>query len=225
MDFLLQLDNDILLAVNGVHAGWLDPMMKMFSGRMIWILLYVAIAAVMWRMYGWQRALIAVIGAGIAVGLADFTCASIIRPLVERMRPTNPDNPISPLVHIVNGYRSGAYGFPSCHAANTVALAMFTTLIIRRRGYGVFIFAWAALQCYSRMYLGVHYPGDLLVGGIIGAVLAWLVYQPISRCVDYRWPDPKASVAPVIWTGVAICALIVATCLDVPFLEFVKHIK
>ncbi len=213
MDSILQLDTDALLAVNGLHTPWLDMMMKMFSGKMIWTILYVAIVAVMWRMFGWQRTLIAVIGAGIAVGLADFMCASVIRPLVERMRPTNPDNPISPLVHIVDGYRSGAYGFPSCHAANTMALAMFTSLIFRRWSYGVFIFAWALMQCYSRMYLGVHYPGDLIVGGLIGISFGWLVYVPISRYVDFRERNPRATVAPVIWTGAAVCLLIVTWCL------------
>lgn len=211
MDFLLQLDTDTLLAVNGAHTPWLDPMMKMFSGKTIWIVLYVAIAGVMWWMFGWQRAIIAVIGAGIAVGLADFTCASIIRPFVERMRPSNPDNPISPLVHIVDGYRSGAYGFPSCHAANTLALAMFTTLVIRRWSYGVFIFAWAGLQCYSRMYLGVHYPGDLLVGGMMGMALAWLVYLPVSRYIDFGERNPRAKVWPVILVGLAVCLWIVAS--------------
>lgn len=225
MDFLLQLDSDTLLAVNGAHTPWLDPMMKMLSGRMIWIVLYVVITCVLWRMFGWQRALIAVIGAGVAVGLADFTCASIFRPLVERMRPANPDNPISPLVHIVDGYRSGPYGFPSCHAANTMALAMFTTLIIRRWSYGVVIFAWAALQCYSRMYLGVHYPGDLLAGSLIGIVFAYVVYLPISRYIDFGERRPGVSFAPVAWTIAAVCLLIVATCMDVPYLDFFRHFK
>lgn len=209
MDFLLQLDSDALLAVNGAHAPWLDPIMKMLSGRTVWIALYVAIAAVMWWMFGWRRALIAVIGAGVAVGLADFTCASIIRPFAERMRPSNPDNPISAMVHIVDGYRSGAYGFPSCHAANTLALAMFTTLVIRRWSYGVFIFAWAGLQCYSRMYLGVHYPGDLLAGGTVGTALALLVYLPLSRYVSFTDSRPGATPAPAIWTGAAILLLII----------------
>lgn len=82
--------------------------------------------------------------------------------------PSNPENPLSEMVHIVGGYRGGSYGFPSCHAANSFALASFLTLLFANRKLSLFIFAWAVLNSYSRVYLGVHYPGDLLVGAIIG---------------------------------------------------------
>lgn len=82
--------------------------------------------------------------------------------------PSNPANPLSEMVHIVGGYRGGSYGFPSCHAANSFALASFLTLLFANRKLSLFIFAWAVLNSYSRVYLGVHYPGDLLVGAIIG---------------------------------------------------------
>lgn len=90
------------------------------------------------------------------------------RPSVCRLRPSNPENPLSEMVHIVGGYRGGSYGFPSCHAANSFALASFLTLLFANRKLSLFIFAWAVLNSYSRVYLGVHYPGDLLVGAIIG---------------------------------------------------------
>lgn len=82
--------------------------------------------------------------------------------------PSNPANPLSEMVHIVGGYRGGSYGFPSCHAANSFALASFLILLFANRKLSLFIFAWAVLNSYSRVYLGVHYPGDLLVGAIIG---------------------------------------------------------
>lgn len=87
---------------------------------------------------------------------------------VCRLRPSNPENPLSEMVHIVGGYRGGSYGFPSCHAANSFALASFLILLFANRKLSLFIFAWAVLNSYSRVYLGVHYPGDLLVGAIIG---------------------------------------------------------
>lgn len=89
-------------------------------------------------------------------------------PEVCRLRPSNPANPLSEMVHIVGGYRGGSYGFPSCHAANSFALASFLILLFANRKLSLFIFAWAVLNSYSRVYLGVHYPGDLLVGAIIG---------------------------------------------------------
>lgn len=95
-------------------------------------------------------------------------CATLIRPEVCRLRPSNPENPLSEMVHIVGGYRGGSYGFPSCHAANSFALASFLILLFANRKLSLFIFAWAVLNSYSRVYLGVHYPGDLLVGAIIG---------------------------------------------------------
>lgn len=82
--------------------------------------------------------------------------------------PSNPENPLSEMVHIVGGYRGGSYGFSSCHAANSFALASFLILLFANRKLSLFIFAWAVLNSYSRVYLGVHYPGDLLVGAIIG---------------------------------------------------------
>lgn len=209
MDYLLQIDTDVFLAVNSWHSALLDPMMMVFSHRHTWIPMYIAIAFVLWRYFGWQRALIAMLMVGAAAAFSDFVCASCIRPVVERMRPSNPDNDISALVHIVNDYRSGKYGFPSCHAANTMALAIVSSLILRIRIYTIFIFVWALLQCYSRIYLGVHYPGDLIVGSAVGLVFGGLVYIPVSHYVDFRDHNPKASVAPVLWVALLIMIYVV----------------
>ena len=78
------------------------------------------------------------------------------------------ENPIVDLAHIVNGYRGGSYGFPSCHAANSFGLAMYVVFLFRKRWLSVFIITWAVLNCYTRIYLGVHYPGDLIVGHLVG---------------------------------------------------------
>ncbi len=181
IDFLVDIDTRAFLAINGLHADCMDQLMYVFSGRFIWIPLYVAIAWLLVRRLGWKRGLVAVAAIGIAAACSDFTCARLIRPVVERLRPANPDNPLSALVHIVNGYRGGAYGFPSCHATNTFALAVSSSLFMRWRPYAIFIFLWALAQCYSRIYLGVHYPGDILVGAAIGASYGLLLYLISSR--------------------------------------------
>ena len=127
-DFLSQLieaDNACLLAINGWHAPWADTFMYAFSGKVVWIPLYASLLYVIVRNLRWQVALGCAVAIALTIVLADQIGASLIRPIAERLRPSNLDNPISEMVHIVNGYRSGRYGFPSCHAANTFGLAFF----------------------------------------------------------------------------------------------------
>ena len=136
--------------------------------KWIWVPMYAAVLFAVVRNYRWRQTLAVLVCVALAITIADQVCATLIRPEVCRLRPSNPENPLSEMVHIVGGYRGGSYGFPSCHAANSFALASFLTLLFANRKLSLFIFAWAVLNSYSRVYLGVHYPGDLLVGAIIG---------------------------------------------------------
>ena len=123
------------------------------------------------------------IAIALTITYADQVCATLIRPLVERMRPSNPNNPISEFVHIVNGKRGGRYGFPSCHAANSFALAFFLMFLFKNRFLTLFILFWAALNSYSRIYIGVHYPGDLAMGMLVGFSGALLLYALFRYCL------------------------------------------
>lgn len=121
----------------------------------------------------------------VAVGCTDYLCASIIRPAVQQLRPTNPDNPVSAMLHIVRGYIGGKYGFPSCHAANSFAIAVFSTLWFQRKWMAVVLVAWALLECYTRLYLGVHYPSDIVFGMAIGSLIAYIVYILSKRIYSH----------------------------------------
>lgn len=170
IDWLNTIDTQVFLALNGLHAPYFDAFMKLFTGKWIWVPMYAAVLFAVVRNYRWRQTLAVLVCVALAITIADQVCATLIRPEVCRLRPSNPENPLSEMVHIVGGYRGGSYGFPSCHAANSFALASFLTLLFANRKLSLFIFAWAVLNSYSRVYLGVHYPGDLLVGAIIGTV-------------------------------------------------------
>lgn len=179
---LVQLDTDLFLTLNALHTAYLDPFMKLYSGKLIWVPLYVSLVYVMWRNLTWRQLLCGLLCVALVILFADQVSATLIRPYVARLRPANLDNPIAPLVHIVDGYRGGRYSFPSCHAANTVGLALYVALLLHHRALTLFMLGWALVTCYSRIYLGVHYPGDLLVGALIGSLGALLMYA-LYRCI------------------------------------------
>ena len=198
---LVEMDTDLLLAINGWRAEWADLFMYAFSGKWIWIPLYASILYVIARNLHWKVAIGCAVAIALTIIFADQIGATFIRPWVCRLRPANPENPISEFVHIVNGYRGGRYGFPSCHAANTFGLAFFLLYLFRNRALNWFIMVWALLTCYSRSYLGVHYPGDLLAGAFIGFVGASLCYRLFCGVCKYRRRENYTHIYLPIWVG------------------------
>lgn len=174
--WLSDIDARLLLIINGAHSPFFDAVMWCISGRWIWVPFYAVLAYLLFRRMSWKRASICLVTIGLIILAADQTCATLIRPEIGRLRPANLNNPLSSFVHVVNGYRGGRYGFPSCHAANTFALAVFMSLVIRHKWFTVMMFSWAFIVSYSRMYLGVHYFGDLFCGATIGSLFAVLFY-------------------------------------------------
>lgn len=174
--WLSDIDARLLLIVNGAHSPFFDSVMWCISGRWIWVPFYAVLAYLLFRRMSWKRASICLVTIGLIILAADQTCATLIRPEIGRLRPANLNNPLSSFVHVVNGYRGGRYGFPSCHAANTFALAVFMSLVIRHKWFTVMMFSWAFIVSYSRMYLGVHYFGDLFCGATTGSLFAVLFY-------------------------------------------------
>lgn len=219
LDFLIDLDTKILLFLNGIQCTYFDNFMTLYTGRFIWAAMYATMLYALFRRFSWKVALGYTIAIALVIFISDQLIASVIRPYFERLRPSNPNNPISEFIYIVNGYRGGKYGFPSCHAANSFALAMITSLIFHSRKYTIFIFIWAFINSYTRLYLGVHYPGDLLVGAIIGIFVGWIVYS-IAHYIILLISTPterfslrrnKMSQHPTkikIYAGIATCLVI-----------------
>jgi undecaprenyl-diphosphatase len=121
-----------------------------------------------------------ILAIGLAVGAADFIASGILKDLVARPRPTRVPE-LEGVLHLVNGYRSGQYGFVSSHAANTMACGILFSLIWRKKIATLGLMLWVAANCYSRMYLGVHYPTDILGGLIVGSLMALSAYALLRR--------------------------------------------
>lgn len=194
----------MLQAINSMHSPWADVMMFNLSSRWIWVGFYAVILWYLWQRFGTRRTILVTLGVALTIMLADQLCASLIRPLVARMRPSHIDNPLSESLHLVNGYRGGAFGFPSCHAANTFGVALLLALVIRNRMAICALYLWVALNCYSRMYLGVHYPGDITAGAVVGSVCAWAVYGMITlanKRITYFKASPAIDASPITGRG------------------------
>lgn len=213
LQLLNQWDTDLLLAINGWHNGYWDTFMYAFSGKWVWVPMYAALVYLLARNLPWRTTLWCLVGVALCITFADQVGASLIRPWAERLRPANPENPISDLVHIVNGYRGGRYGFPSCHAANTFGLAFYLMLVVRRKALTGLLVAWALVTCYSRAYLGVHYPGDLLAGALLGLAGAALCYTLFRLAARYERPRRFRQLwVPALVCGLTVAAMLVYAC-------------
>jgi len=177
IDALNQLDTHLFLFLNGLHTQWLDPLMWIISGKLIWIPLYLVLLFFLIKQYG-KQVWIPLLGVALLILLADQTASGLLKEAVQRLRPSrNPS--LEGLVHIVNNYRGGKYGFVSSHASNSFAIAVFFSLIFRYRPVSILLICWAIIVSYSRIYLGVHYPGDVICGALIGCGWAVIVYSGV----------------------------------------------
>ncbi|MDN5213958.1 phosphatase PAP2 family protein [Fulvivirgaceae bacterium BMA12] len=188
IDSLLALDEAFFLFLNGLHQDWLDPIMFAISGKLEWIPLYLFIIIRLIYKYK-QAGLIALVALIITIILTDQVTSGFMKPFFGRLRPTH-DPELSALVHIINGYRGGLYSFASSHASNSFALVTFLWLTLRHRERWVgYLFIWASIVAYSRIYLGVHFPADVIVGALVGILMANLVFKVYEKLIArYQWP-------------------------------------
>lgn len=175
---VIDFDKQLLLWFNGSPSLFLDIVVHTLTTALTWLPFYLSLFyLVMKNNDSVQKILFVLAAAGLCVLIAGTIDDAIVKPTVARWRPTH-DPQIGLLVDIVDGYRGGRYGFFSAHASNTFSIAIFFWWLVRSRLLTTAMVIWSLTNCWTRLYLGVHFPGDILVGllwgGITGSFVYWL---------------------------------------------------
>lgn len=183
-------DKSLLLWLNSFHAPFFDGLMWAFSRTDTWLLFFTALLVTLMKGRDKCQQLLLILAIVLLIVFTDQVSAHVIKPYFQRLRPSHqPD--IAHMVHLVRGYKGGLYGFVSSHAANTFGLATFLSLVFRRRMTIIMLFLWALLCSYSRIYLGVHFPGDILCGGILGVFVAFAIYRMLTHFKELTDTKPS----------------------------------
>lgn len=171
---LERLDQQLFLFLNSIHSPLCDQVMHVISGKVIWAPLYLAILVYLGIKYK-RKFIIILLFIILGVTLADQISVHLFKNTFLRLRPCH-EPALEGLVHLFNGECGGLYGFVSSHASNSFNVALISLLLIKKRWFTISIILWASIVGYSRIYLGVHYPGDVICGSILGATIGWSMY-------------------------------------------------
>ncbi|RLD45280.1 MAG: phosphatase PAP2 family protein [Bacteroidetes bacterium] len=184
MDHIIQIDTDVFLFLNGLHNSFFDFIMYWVSTTVLWIPLWLYFIYLLISEYK-KQAVWLIVALLVAVSLADSISVHLFKNVFERLRPCHNEE-IASLVHIVRDHCGGKYGFVSSHAANMFAIAVFMGNALKPKFKYAFVLLllWATLISYSRIYLGVHYPADVIGGGLLGSLIAFVIWRAISRTVS-----------------------------------------
>ena len=183
---LYAADKTLLMVFNGSHCPFVDRLAVTLTCGYMWIPLYIALLLLVINNHKTVVQISLVIGmALLAIVLSEGMADLIVKPLVARLRPIH-DTLMQDCVQVVNNYRAEGYSFFSAHASNTMAVAVFFSLLVKDRLFACTLITWALVNCWTRLYLGVHYPSDIIVGVVWGSVSGLFAYTMYNKVKDTR---------------------------------------
>lgn len=183
---LYAADKTLLMVFNGSHCPFVDRLAVTLTCGYMWIPLYIALLLLVINNHKTVAQISLVIGmALLAIVLSEGMADLIVKPLVARLRPIH-DTLMQDSVQVVNNYRAEGYSFFSAHASNTMAVAVFFSLLVKDRLFAYTLIVWALVNCWTRLYLGVHYPSDIIVGVVWGCVSGLFAYTIYNKVKDTR---------------------------------------
>ena len=213
MQSLLNFDRQMLFLLNGSDSLFMDKLMMMLTSGYVWIPLYITLLYIVVKNNESTSQIMLTVGCAVlcvffADGMADY----LAKPYFQRLRPSN-DIYIKYAVKVVNGMRAGEYSFFSAHAANTFALAVFFSLLIKEKLFTVTMIFWSLLNGYTRIYLGLHYPGDVLAGilcGCISGLVSYCIWHYIYIRISPRihYVSTKYTLTGYSFTDVRILVIV-----------------
>ena len=183
METLSNIDSDLFLFLNGLHTDWMDKVMVLLTDMWAWFPLYLLLIYWAIRQYG-KRCWWIILAVVLVVLCTDQLASHVCKPVFQRLRPCyNAD--FQDLIHLPKGRAGGKYGFVSSHAANTFGIAAFLTPALRkyRPWTAIVLYLWAFISSYSRIYIGYHYPGDILCGAILGILIGLILWKAFQLIV------------------------------------------
>lgn len=188
LEFIQNIDKSLFLIINGWHNFIADEIMFFVSLRIVWLPLYLFIAFLLVKRYK-RNALYIILFAIMLIVVTDKITVILFKNTVMRLRPCHEPS-LQAIIHLVKGYCGGKYGFISSHAANSFALIIFLRKYIKFSKYlfPLLIF-WALMICYSRIYLGVHYPIDVITGILFGSFMGWFASYIFCRLYAKSFVD------------------------------------
>jgi undecaprenyl-diphosphatase len=174
LENIIQKDQELFIFLNALGSENWDSFWLIITNQFSWLPLYLVFFYMIFRSYGWKKAIALLVFTTLLITFSD-QFVNFIKNFFQRLRPNN-DPSINQIIRVVKN--SGGYSFVSGHATTSVAVSLFIFLTLRKYYKYIFlIFFWPLLFGYSRIYVGVHFPTDVLLGFLLGAIIGWIFYK------------------------------------------------